>query len=134
MQLLTLGGFLLTLGEAVVYYVSPTEPPNSDCPSQPCHTLDYYSCNGENYFSSEKVNVTIVLMQGNHTLQYCEIAIEHLETCKIIGIGSARDVTVYTFLKQGISFTDVMTIYIGKLTLIGDESLITLFFAVTLLT
>ena len=96
-QLLTFGEFLLTPGEAVVYYVSPTKPPNPDCPGQPCHTLEYYSCNGMSYFSSKNINITIILMQGNHTLINCGIDIEHLETCIITGVGSASDVTMYTF-------------------------------------
>ena len=44
-QLLTFREFLLTPGEAVVYYISPTESPNPDCPGQPCHTLENHSCN-----------------------------------------------------------------------------------------
>ena len=118
-QLLTLGEFLLTPGEAVVYYVSPTEPPNSNCPGQPCHTLENYSCQGESYFSSEKVNVTLILMQGNHTLKNCGIDIKHLETCKIMGVGSACEVIVHTF--QDIWFFGTINIYIENLALIGGE-------------
>ena len=121
-QLLTFREFLLIPGEAVVYYISPTESPNPDCPGQPCHTLENHSCNGTMNFSSENINITIMLMQGNHTLKNCGIDIEHLETCIITGVGSASEsVTVYTF--QDIWFDDTITIYIENLTLIGGELL-----------
>ena len=76
------------------------------------------------YFSSENINITIILMQGNHTLKNCGIHIKHLETCKITGVGSASNVRVYT-LQQNISFADTATIYIENLTLIGRELLYT---------
>ena len=73
-------------------------------------------------FSSENINITIMLMQGNHTLKNCGINIEHLETCIITGVGSASEsVTVYTF--RDIWFDDTITIYIENLTLIGGELL-----------
>ena len=96
-QLLTQGGFFLVLTpcEAVVYYVTPTQVSNSDCPGQPCHTLDYYFCNGESFFGHERGNITIILMQGNHALQTCSFAIEHLERCEIMGIKPAHKVIVH---------------------------------------
>ena len=121
-QLLALGGFLLTPGEPVTYYVSPTEPPNSDCacPDQSCHTMDYYSCNRGSYFNSEKINgaVTLTLMQGNHILRKCSFAVEHLETCEIIGKGPARNVIVYYSFHLLI-----LSVYIANLTFIADRSL-----------
>lgn len=121
LQVLTLGGFLLILTpcEAVVYYVTPTQVSNSDCASQPYHTLDYYFCKGERFFDHEKVNVMIIFMQGTHTLQNCSFAIEHLEKCEIIGIEPAHNVIVH--VAKGISFVNTTTVYIETLTLVESD-------------
>ena len=45
-------------------YVKPTDPPNSNCPGQPCQmlVLVYYFRNEVEYLSSDKVNVTMLLL------------------------------------------------------------------------
>ena len=82
--------------EAVVYYVKPTEPPNSDCLGQPCQTLDYYFHNKDKHLSSDKVNVTMLLLHGEHKLTDGEeCSIEDLETFEMTGIEAAHQVVVY---------------------------------------
>ena len=64
--------FLITFpgtSQAVNYYVRPTEPTNSSCPTDlPYKTLEHYLCNGDRYLSSDKINVTMILLHGQHVL------------------------------------------------------------------
>ena len=48
---------------SVEYYVTPTSPPNTDCP-QPCYTLDYYALNTT--LLSNKENVSLLFLEGRH--------------------------------------------------------------------
>ena len=52
---------------SVEYYVTPTSPPNTDCP-QPCYTLDYYALNTT--LLSNKENVSLLFLEGLHTLNH----------------------------------------------------------------
>ena len=73
--LIVLFGLIYVLAETkkdVVYYVSPTEPlsscpGNSSCPpGQFCHTMDYLAEHSSDFFSTDHVNVTLILMCGVH--------------------------------------------------------------------
>ena len=101
---------IFTPSKAVVYYVTPTEPPNHDCPGQPCQTLDHYFSNKEEYFNRNKVNVTMHLLSGEHILSRnhseskdtdnCLYSggpaqiIKDLEMFEMIGLESAHNVVV----------------------------------------
>ena len=132
--LLLAGGFSsICTGQAVVYYVAPTLPPNpaSDCPAQPCQTLDYYFTHQHRYFCNQS-NITMKLMKGEHTLgqqKYyimdCRrlnyvaqgLFIEDLETFEMIGLGpaTAYDVIVYLQTKADINLLNVSVSYFGSL-------------------
>ena len=101
--------------ETVVYYVTPTKPLNSDCPGEPCQTLDYCFSHGDRYFTSEKImiNVTMILLYGKHVLN--NDYVRDLETFEMIEMEPAHDVVVY--LSNGINLANVTTTYIGALTL-----------------
>ena len=113
---------ILMPGEAAVYYVTPTEPPNpAACPQdQPCQTLDHYFSHKEEYFNSSKVNnVTMLLLDGEHVLSgnHAELVnlswsistignidievydhtIRDLETFEMIGLKPAEDVVIQLF-------------------------------------
>ena len=102
---------ILTPSEAVIYYVTPTEPPNPDCPGQPCQTLDYYFSHKEEYFNSSKINVTMLLLGGEHILSSNHTEwvktdcyapkhahlIKNLEMFEMIGLEPAHDVVIQLF-------------------------------------
>ena len=109
-------GLILTPCETAVYYVTPTTvPPNPACPQgQPCHTLDHYFSRKEEYFNSSKVNVTMLLMGGEHVLsgnhtEYMNMIgclctgyghiIKDLEMFEMIGLEPARNVIILIFTK-----------------------------------
>ncbi len=57
---------LLTCG-AQEYYVTPTPPPNPNCPSNEiCETLSYYAVNGSTLLS-HKDNVSLIFLEGDHS-------------------------------------------------------------------
>ena len=49
----------------VTYYVKPSK--TTECPGQPCETLNYYLANMLNEINHQK-NVTMVFLNGNHSL------------------------------------------------------------------
>ena len=100
--------------EAVVYYVTPTEPPNSDCPGDPCQTLDYYFSHGDRYFNSDKHSISMIFMHGNHR-RLKNATVKDLETFEMIGMEPTYDVVVQ--FSNVIQLTNITTIYIGVLTL-----------------
>ena len=63
---LFLGGLSVVFvgGEAVTYYVTPTPPPNSDCPDGlPCQTLQYYL---NSSLIEEGIHLTMIFLTGHH--------------------------------------------------------------------
>ncbi len=64
---------LLTCGAAQEYFVTPTPPPNPNCPSdKPCQTLDYYATNTT--LLSNKNNVSLIFLEGNHQTSFFDVA------------------------------------------------------------
>ena len=53
----------LSLCGATEYYVTPTEPTNTSCPAQPCHTLNHYTNHSDYYFKS---NTVFKFVPGTH--------------------------------------------------------------------
>ena len=112
-----------------MYYVLPTESPNSGCPGLPCEILDYYFCNGDRYFNSEKINVTL---HGKHTVSgnYTDCGslapnlgyytIYDLEKFEMIGTEPAHEVVVY--LSTGIWLTNVTLSNFEMLTFVSNTS------------
>lgn len=109
--------------EAVVYYVKPTDPPNSTCPGQPCQTLDFYFRNRDEYLNSDVVNVTMLLLHGSHTLtvstdssnNFTFMKIKELENFEMIGMEPAYEV-VLNLDDELITFENVTNTYLGSLT------------------
>ena len=123
---------ILTPSEAVVYYVTPTEPPNPDCPGQPCQTLNYYFSHKEEYFNSSKINVTMLVLNGQHILSrnhtectdndclsrtICGHLIKDLEIFEMIGLESACDVVVQLY--TSIFLTNITKSHFASLTFFG---------------
>ena len=70
-------GFLLTSSdEGVIYYVKPFQhtPLTTNCPGQPCETLQYYLKNVNTTINQQK-NVTMIFMNGNHTANFTQVII-----------------------------------------------------------
>ena len=49
----------------ITYYVTPTEPTNTSCPAQPCHTLNHYTNHSDRYFKS---NTVFKFLPGTHLM------------------------------------------------------------------
>ena len=56
---------VLSLCGATQYYVTPTEPTNTSCPAQPCHTLNHYTNHSDHYFKS---NTVFKFLPGTHLM------------------------------------------------------------------
>ena len=56
---------VLSLCGATQYYVTPTEPTNTSCPAQPCHTLNHYTNHSDRYFKS---NTVFKFLPGTHLM------------------------------------------------------------------
>ena len=55
------------------YFIKPTV--DTPCPGEPCHTLSQY---GEQYFVNSSSSATLVLLPGDHTLNFT-ISVENLD-------------------------------------------------------
>ena len=67
------GPELVTPSKDELFYVTPTQPPNPECPqNSPCQTLQYYFDNStvlRDFDSNTKL--TLMFLNGNHTLTLC---------------------------------------------------------------
>ena len=76
--------------EAQEYYVTPTPPPNLDCPlDQPCHTLSYYDSNTSSLFNN-KDNVSLLFLDGVHSLS-TYLVISRVQSPTIAGVNESLD-------------------------------------------
>ncbi len=83
--------------EAQEYYVTPTPPPNPDCPlDQPCHTLSYYASNVLSLFNNRE-NVSLLFLDGIHELKYMTTyqlsspPIQQVQSLTIAGVNGLFD-------------------------------------------
>ena len=97
---LDIGVYLIFLGliipnQGELYYVTPTEPPNPECPGDPCQTMDFYIANKDTYFE-DKTNLTLHLLRGIHdvTNKHSKpvLVVEDLLAFLMIGAQSSNDV------------------------------------------
>ena len=104
--------FLLHTGKAVVYYVSPTGPNDTNCPppEELCNTLDYYVTNADSkgYFNTNKSNITMVFLHGFHGFNTTtnSLHISDLRDFSMIGAGPAAEIVV-CFTAQFANVNDV---------------------------
>lgn len=56
---LIINALFVTTADGVVYYVTPMESLSSECPEQPCQTMEYYFNHGNIYFGRKAVNITM---------------------------------------------------------------------------
>ena len=124
LEVLLLGGLtvcmlLIIPGDTVTYYVTPTDPASSNCPGQPCLTLERYFYHESKYFNRSKINVTMRFLQGNHTLNSTIQYIEDLGRFEMVGMKPAADVVAY--ISATVIFTYVTAVRIENLTIQGES-------------
>ena len=99
----TIGVFsLMVSGEpGVTYYVKPSQ--STECPGQPCETLNYYLKNVKTTINQEK-NLTMIFLNGNHSL-YFEILTANppIKTAVIRMIGANNNVLIKALSVSGYS-------------------------------
>ena len=81
--------------EAQEYYVTPTPPPNPDCPlDQPCHTLSYYVSNTPSLFN-DRENVSLLFLDGVHVIEIKDMTtyspIQKVKYLTIAGVNGLFD-------------------------------------------
>ena len=87
-----------------VVYVTPTPPPNEDCPyGVPCHTLQHYFSNKS--FTERRDNLTLVFISGDHT-GFCENTAIKSTALNITGTGGRVAIGC-----TNIELTNVAAIY-----------------------
>ncbi len=67
-----------------MYYVKPSQPPNTTCPGEPCYTLDYYAHNAT--LLSGKSNITLRFVGGVHPLTEPKFEIANTTNVTLMGI------------------------------------------------
>ena len=119
-----LGGFSKALlGAGVVYYVRPAEFPSSDCPGEPCKTLQYYVKHSNRYFNSDKINITMIFLHGDHIItdqNYFKLT--NFTTFRMIGLELASDVVVHVDLElQMCTWNSIDELYIEAITFVATN-------------
>ena len=104
-----------TLCGSVEYYVTPTSPPNTDCP-QPCYTLDQYAL--DTTLLSNKENVSLLFLEGLHTLNHT-LRISGTKKLSLTPAHSRSAVSIKCNGRLSIRFEDVTHVHISNLTLHG---------------
>ena len=112
--------------EAQEYYVTPTPPPNPDCPlDQPCHTLSYYASNASSLFNNRD-NVSLLFLDGPHNFNV-SLEIVRVHYLTIAGATEILDLeypqTVIKYLE--LHLETVLVFNIEKVTL--EHSIISIF-------
>ncbi|XP_064405272.1 uncharacterized protein LOC135350422 isoform X1 [Halichondria panicea] len=78
--------------KAQEYYVTPTPPPNPDCPAdKPCHTLNYYANNTSSLLDSRE-NVSLLFLDGFHDSKV--ISIYHVCSLTIAPVSNSTLVSI----------------------------------------
>lgn len=98
---------------SVDYYVTPTSPPNTDCPL-PCNTLDQYAQTSS--LLSNKDNVSLLFLEGLHTLNHI-LRISRTKQLSLTQVHSGSKVIIKCN-SAGFHFRDVKHFEIGNLTLL----------------
>ena len=94
----------------VVYYVTPTLPPNPDCPDGlPCHTLEHYFSNSS--FTEQTTNLSMVFLTGQHAGVCKQTELKSL-SFSASGVGHEVAINCTT-----IVFSNAVAIYFTNLTL-----------------
>ena len=100
---------------SVEYYVTPTSPPNTDCP-QPCYTLDYYALNTT--LLSNKENVSLLFLEGLHTSNQT-LKISGIKTMWMTKFHSRSEITVICDIHRHIWFENITHLKISNLSIHG---------------
>ena len=108
-----------TLCGSVEYYVTPTSPPNTDCP-QPCYTLDYYALNTT--LLSNKENVSLLFLEGIHYLNH-DLEISGIRKMCFTQFHSRSEITVICDIHRHIWFENITHINISNLSIHGHFEL-----------
>ena len=123
--LLTTPGPAVGVAAAVVYYVTPSEPPNPNCPlGDPCETLDHYASNITGYFDGND-NVTMMFLSGNHTSTSCFTfsCPNPGQPCLNISMVGLRDtINVEIHLECDFTMLRVKRLTMSNLTIHGNEN------------
>ena len=125
--------FLLTSsGEGVILYVKPfqhTSPSTTSCPGQPCETLQYY-LNNVNATINQQKNVTMIFMNGNHTVSDTKVSIT-APVIKMTGDISSENPVVYCTKTSTcdlpccvLEFYDTITVCIENLVITSSWDMI----------
>ena len=101
------------------YYVTPTSPPNTDCP-QPCHTLDYYALNTT--LLSNKENVSLLFLEGRHYLNH-DLKISGIKKICLTQFHSRSEITVICDNHRHILFENITHLKISNLSIHGHVEL-----------
>ncbi len=115
-------GCLLTSSvcRAQVYYVKPSQPPNTACPGElkPCYTLDYYAQNATSLLSGRS-NVTLLFVEGVHLLTELTFEVFETEHVTLSALTEYINVTVMLSTGSDMNFTLVDDLHLGNLVVLA---------------
>ncbi len=99
---------------AQVYYVKPSQPPNTTCPGEPCHTLNYYAHNAA-LLLSRRSNVTLLFVEGVHLLTEPNFEVFETERVTLSAFTEYVNATVILSTGSDMNFTLVDDLVLSNL-------------------
>ncbi|XP_064390898.1 uncharacterized protein LOC135338748 [Halichondria panicea] len=114
-------GCLLTSSvcRAQVFYVKPSQPPNTTCPGELCHTLNYYAQNAASLLSG-KSNVTLLFVEGVHLLTEPTFEVFETDSVTLSALTEFINVTVMLSTGSDMNFTLVDDLHLSNLVVVAD--------------
>ena len=111
----------LQYGSAEDYYVTSREHRNSTCPTENCHTLEYYTtATGANLLSNQ-TNVRLYFLEGVHTSGYYidKLHIKNTESVLLTSFNSSQPAEL---LRVDVNLYNITYLDINHLHLLGGRS------------
>ncbi len=103
---------------AQVYYVKPSQPPNTTCPGEPCHTLNYYAQNAASLLS-RRSNVTLLFVEGVHLLTESSFEVFETERVTLSAFTEYINATVILSTGSDMNFTFVDDLHLSNLVIVA---------------
>ncbi len=113
-------GCLLTSSvcRAQVYYVKPSQHPNTTCPGEPCHSFNYYAQNAASLLSGRS-NVTLLFVEGVHLLTEPNFEVFATERVTLSAFTEFINAIVILSTGSDMNFTHVDDLHLSNIVVVA---------------
>ena len=102
------------------YYVRPLNVPSTNCPSEPCHDLDYYAEYASSLLSRKNTSVALLFLGGTHYLNKA-LEIYDSDSVQMSGILDGSPSVVNISVEIGMKFFHLTDLHMSNLTFVNSQ-------------